>query len=214
MDRIFVALAAMAAVGIGVGPAWAGSPVYCALYSKEFVKRAEVDGRGSLPLALIQDRAFHDCLKPNEEAIPPTAYAEPATDGLDLPAPVDDGPNDASIDEAVIVAPPTIQAVAVQPTGEATPAENMTETAAITSVPAKSGSPSIDPRFADLNYFPPAVIAINEKPFGEITALAFELEPSEEGPAGADLAISGRDGPAGNSSDAADRLVCIAGCAH
>jgi len=100
MKTIVAPLAAIAAVGFGVGAASAASPAYCALYAKEYVKHAAIDSQGSLPPTLIHDRAYHKCLNLDDEPMLPTAYMDPTTDGIGGPFVVEEG--DADVGDTVV----------------------------------------------------------------------------------------------------------------
>jgi hypothetical protein len=85
MRTIIVPLAGLAALTSAAGAAWAASPVYCALYAKEFVKHAAVESQGSIPPSRIHDRAYYKCLNMDDEPLLPTAYADPGRDETDGP---------------------------------------------------------------------------------------------------------------------------------
>lgn len=88
----------------GMSSAWAASPVYCALYAKEFARFAAVDSQGSVPTARLHDRAYHKCLNLDDEPLLPTAYADPGGDTSREPfaavegsfEPTADGPDEAA----------------------------------------------------------------------------------------------------------------------
>ena len=94
MRTIITPLAGLAALTSAAGAAWAASPVYCALYAKEFVKHAAVESQGSVPPSRIHDRAYHKCLNMDDEPLLPTAYAEPASDGTAGPFSLVEGADD------------------------------------------------------------------------------------------------------------------------
>jgi hypothetical protein len=81
MRTIIAPLASLAVLTCGAGTAWAASPVYCALYAKEYVKQATVDSQGSIPPNRIYDRAYYKCLNMDDEPQLPTAYADPGSEG-------------------------------------------------------------------------------------------------------------------------------------
>lgn len=79
MRTIIVPLAGLAVLTSAAWAARAASPVYCALYAKEFVKHAAVQSQGSIPPKRIHDRAYHKCLNMDDEPLLPTAYADPGS---------------------------------------------------------------------------------------------------------------------------------------
>lgn len=83
MRTIIAPFAGLAVLTSQAGAAWAASPVYCALYAKEFVKHAAVESQGSIPPMRIHDRAYHKCLNMDDEPLLPTAYADPGSEGAD-----------------------------------------------------------------------------------------------------------------------------------
>ena len=71
-------VAGVAMVGLALAvAASAASPVYCALYAKEYVKHAAAESKGSLSPGRVHDRAYSKCLNMDDEPLLPTAYAEP-----------------------------------------------------------------------------------------------------------------------------------------
>jgi hypothetical protein len=77
MSRIIGPLAGLGLVMLGTGAASAASPVYCALYAKEYAKQAAAESQGSLSPERVHDRAYYKCLNMDDEPVLPTAYAEP-----------------------------------------------------------------------------------------------------------------------------------------
>jgi len=94
MRTIIVPLAGLAVLTSAAVAAWAASPVYCALYAKEFVKHAAVESQGSISSTRIHDRAYHKCLNMDDEPLLPTAYADPGSDGTDGPFSFVEGASD------------------------------------------------------------------------------------------------------------------------
>jgi len=99
MRTNIVPLAGLVALTGAAGAVWAASPVYCALYAKEFVKHAAVESQGSIPPSRIRDRAYHKCLNMDDEPLLPTAYADPGSDGTGGPFSLVEGSNQ-SVDNA------------------------------------------------------------------------------------------------------------------
>jgi len=85
MSRIIGPLAGFGLVLLGTGAASAASPVYCALYAKEYAKHAAVESQGSLSPDRVHDRAYYKCLNMDDEPVLPTAYAEPEGGGVGGP---------------------------------------------------------------------------------------------------------------------------------
>jgi hypothetical protein len=77
MSRIIGPLAGLGLVMLGTGAASAASPIYCALYAKEYAKHAAAESQGSLSPERVHDRAYYKCLNMDDEPVLPTAYAEP-----------------------------------------------------------------------------------------------------------------------------------------
>jgi len=94
MRTIIVPLAGLAALTSAAGAVWAASPVYCALYAKEFVKHAAVESQGSIPPSRIHDRAYHKCLNMDDEPLLPTAYADPGSGRTGGPFSLVEGSNE------------------------------------------------------------------------------------------------------------------------
>jgi hypothetical protein len=94
MRTIIVPLAGLAALASAAGATWAASPVYCALYAKEFVKHAAVESQGSIPTSRIHDRAYYKCLNMDDEPLLPTAYADPGSEAVGGPFSLVEGSNE------------------------------------------------------------------------------------------------------------------------
>lgn len=91
MKPLIAPLAALALCGLA-GAASAASPTYCALYAKEYVRFAVSDSEGNLPGSHVQDRAYAKCLNMDDEPPLPTAYVDPAQDGIGGPfVPLEEG---------------------------------------------------------------------------------------------------------------------------
>jgi hypothetical protein len=91
MKTLIAPLAALAFCAMA-GAASAASPAYCALYAKEYARQAMSDSQGSLPETHVHDRAYSKCLNMDDEPPLPTAYVDPAQDGIGGPfVPVEEG---------------------------------------------------------------------------------------------------------------------------
>jgi hypothetical protein len=84
---------------LGAGTASAASPIYCALYAKEYAKHAAAESQGSLSPERVHDRAYYKCLNMDDEPMLPTAYAEPEGGGVGGPFVEEEG-SAASFGEA------------------------------------------------------------------------------------------------------------------
>jgi len=100
MRTIVVPFAGFAVLTSTAAAAWAASPVYCALYAKEFVKHATVESQGSISPTRIHDRAYHKCLNMDDEPLLPTAYADPGSNGTGGPFSLVEGSKEPAEDVA------------------------------------------------------------------------------------------------------------------
>jgi hypothetical protein len=91
MKILLAPLAMLALCGLS-GTASAASPSYCALYAKEYARFAMSNSQGGVPETHVHDRAYSKCLNMDDEPPLPTAYVDPAQDGIGGPfVPVEEG---------------------------------------------------------------------------------------------------------------------------
>jgi hypothetical protein len=113
MKILLAPLAALALCGFA-GTASAASPSYCALYAKEYARFAVSDSQGSVSETHVHDRAYSKCLNMDDEPPLPTAYVDPAQDGIGGPfVPVEEGSGDEGTDVAAEAPDVTVEAMAV-----------------------------------------------------------------------------------------------------
>jgi hypothetical protein len=115
MLRITMPLVGFGLVMLGTGAASAASPVYCALYAKEYAKQAAADSQGSLSPDRVHDRAYYKCLNMDDEPMLPTAYADEPASGVGGPFVEEEG-SAGSLVEDVAVDAPVVDATAVDET--------------------------------------------------------------------------------------------------
>ena len=128
-------LACLGFIALGTG-AYAASPDYCALYSREYAKEyARLSGKDSAPDAAqhIQDRAFYKCLNLDEDPALPSASAyvdigDEQVAEADTEGALAEG--DAA-DQDITPDTDAPAATAVAPEPKAEPAKKVTKTASV-----------------------------------------------------------------------------------
>jgi hypothetical protein len=136
MKILLAPFAALALFGLA-GTASAASPSYCALYAKEYARFAVSDSQGSVSETHVHDRAYSKCLNMDDEPPLPTAYVDPAEDGIGGPfVPVEEGSVGEGPDVAVETPDMAVDAPAV-------PQENLEKTTwnemAVPTKPKRTG---------------------------------------------------------------------------